>query len=130
MNVSVELSNNDMLKNRLIEELDNLTRDQLEKLQMLLVDWRNDKRDHAREVQTFVDVVYWDDEKMLNGFIRDLSSEGGFITPAGPFSLGQHITIKFYHPSVTGPIEIDAEIVRREKHGIGVKFSKKIKELG
>jgi len=129
MNVSVELSNNDMLKNRLIEELDNLTRDQLEKLQMLLVDWRNDKRDHAREVQNLMDVTYWNDEKILNGFIRDLSPDGGFITPAGPFRLGQHITIKFYHPSVTGPIEIDSVIVRREKRGIGVKFPKKIKEL-
>jgi len=40
-----------------------------------------------------------------------------------------NITIEFYHPRLDGPIEIEGEIVRREKRGIVVKFSKEIKEL-
>jgi len=103
--------------------------EKLEKLLMLLIDWRDDKRNHARESKSFMDVTCWDNTVQYTGFIRDLSPGGGFIRPAGTFCLGQHITLKFYHPSVDGPIEIEGEIVRREKRGIGVKFSKKIKEL-
>ncbi|MBW2370394.1 MAG: PilZ domain-containing protein [Deltaproteobacteria bacterium] len=129
MNVSMELANKDMLKNQVIKELDSLTQDQLEKLLIQLIDWRNDKRSHAREAKSFMDVTYWDDTEQHDGYIRNLSSGGSFINSAGAFSLGQHITLKFYHPIVDGPIEIEGEIVRREKRGIGVKFSNKIKEL-
>jgi len=125
----MELPNKDLLKSQLIKELDSLTRDQLEKLQILLTDWRNDKRNHARAAKSFMDVTCWDNTEQHTGFIRDLSPGGGFIKSAGTFCLGQHITIRFYHPSVDGPIEIEGEIVRREKRGIGVKFSNEIKEL-
>ncbi len=127
MNVSMELSNKDLLKNQLIKEVNSLSQDQIKKLLMIVIDWCNDKRNHAREAKNFMGVTYWDDTKRRNGFIRDLSPGGSFIEPAGAFSLGQHITIKFHHSSVDGPIEIEGEIVRREKCGIGVKFSNEIK---
>jgi len=129
INVSIGLSNKDMIKNKLIKELDSLTQDQQEKLLIQLIDWRNDKRNHDREKQALMDVTYWDDTEEYDGFIGDLSPGGGFIKPARTFSLGQYITIKFYHPNVDGPIEVEGEIIRKEKHGIGVKFSSKIRGL-
>ena len=130
MNSSMKLSKKELVKDRLIEEINNLTQKQKEKLLKLLTDWSKDKRNQDRDVQYLKDVTYGNEEKKMSGFINDLSPGGVFIRPAGPFSVGQQITIKFHHRSVTGPIQIDGEIVRMEKSGIGVKFARDIKALG
>jgi len=41
---------------------------------MLLIDWRNERRNHSIEAKSFMDVTYWDDTEQNNGFIRDLRS--------------------------------------------------------
>jgi hypothetical protein len=98
-----------------------------EKLFTVIENLQLEKRIHPRK-KHFAEVCYADGNRSVNGFIQDISVGGLSVEPDGPFSKGQEITLTFMHPS-GGHIKISGKIVRKDHKGIGVEFSKRIKNI-
>lgn len=54
--------------------------------------------------------------------LRDISLSGAYIETDHPIALGEKITITLSSPALKSNCSIDGSVVRKESHGIGVRF--------
>ena len=74
----------------------------------------------------FMSVQYVIDERLYDGFIKNISPAGLFIEIAHEdvksIRVGEPIILTFKHPDSQKPLKITGEVVRMEEGGIGVSF--------
>lgn len=63
-----------------------------------------------------------------NDYIRDISPAGMYIETAKQFFIGQEIFLNFKFPNQEKVFNIFGEIIRIDKIGVGIKFTRKIQE--
>ena len=79
------------------------------------------KREHERKpFRATVD--YSNDSGSHRDFVKDISDGGAFIETRTPYSVGEKISMTFLLPEHEKRLKIQAEIVRIDAQGIGVKF--------
>jgi Tfp pilus assembly protein PilZ len=74
----------------------------------------------------FMEVSFATPDRVINGYIKNISSDGMFVETREPFSVGQHITLTFKLPNSVEHIKVNGEIVRVSSRGFGVKFRMKL----
>jgi Tfp pilus assembly protein PilZ len=74
----------------------------------------------------FMEVSFATPDRVINGYIKNISSDGMFVETREPFSVGQHITLTFKLPNSVEHIKVNGEIVRVSYKGFGVKFRMKL----
>ena len=95
-------------------------------LEELLHEWdRLDYREDSR-IPCFLPVDYSTTDRVYQDFINNLSNGGVFIETSASLAEGQAISLIFTVPNLQKSFKISGTIVRTERDGIGVKFSKKL----
>ncbi|GAB6095492.1 hypothetical protein JCM14469_17440 [Desulfatiferula olefinivorans] len=89
----------------------------------------HEKKRRAPRVSYFMAVDYVVGDRVYNGYINNISSEGVFIETREPFSEGSEITLTFALPNSQGHIRVTGKIVRKETNGIGVAFDMDIQSI-
>jgi Tfp pilus assembly protein PilZ len=74
----------------------------------------------------FMEVNFATPDRVISGYIKNISSDGMFVETREPFSVGQPITLTFKLPNSVEHIKINGEIVRVSSKGFGVKFRMKL----
>ena len=88
---------------------------------------RSDRRKHLRKPCSFeVTLATW---RVFTESIRDISVGGVFVETSEAFSVGQHVKLMFSPPGGGEPVEINGQVVRILKDGIGVKFTSASKDV-
>jgi hypothetical protein len=116
------------INDRLKEAISHIFNFKEKKLVNMVNTLQLEKRESDRK-KHFAEVCYADGDRSADGFIQDISSGGLSIEPDGPFTKGQVITLTFMHPSGEDFIKITGKIVRKDKRGLGVQFSKQIENI-
>lgn len=70
----------------------------------------------------FMEVNFATPDRVISGYIRNISSDGMFVETREPFSIGQHVTLTFKLPNSMAHVKVNGEIVRVSSEGFGVKF--------
>ncbi|WP_319525764.1 PilZ domain-containing protein [uncultured Desulfosarcina sp.] len=126
MNDSNVLENEKKLTDRLIQGVSKLSFQRKKMLEELLHEWdRLDYREDSR-IPCFLPVDYSTATRVYQDFINNLSNGGVFIETAAALREGQSISLIFTVPNLQKSFKISGTIVRTERDGIGVKFSKKL----
>lgn len=89
----------------------------------------HEKKRRSPRVSYFMAVDYLIDNRVYNGFINNISSEGVFIETKENFSVDTEITLTFALPNSQGHIRVSGKIVRKEKTGIGIAFDVDIQSI-
>ena len=76
----------------------------------------------------FMEVIFATPDRVISGYIKNISSDGMFVETREPFSVGQLVTLTFKLPNSLEHIKINGEIVRVSSNGFGVKFRMKLDE--
>ena len=117
---------NGELTDRLIQAVRKLSPQRKKMLEDLLQEWeRLDYREDSR-IPCFLPVDYSAANRVYQDFINNLSNGGVFIETAAPFKAGQDISLIFTVHSLQKTFKVTGTIVRTERDGIGVRFSKKL----
>jgi Tfp pilus assembly protein PilZ len=74
----------------------------------------------------FMEVNFATPDRVVSGYIKNISSDGMFVETREPFSVGQLVTLTFKLPNSVEHIKINGEIVRVSSQGFGVKFRMKL----
>jgi hypothetical protein len=109
----------------LIDAIKKLSESQQEYLLQAVKDWIDDKRGYPRK-ECQAEVIYSDNNRLVQGMIINISAGGLFLQPDSPFTVGQEITLTFEHPFAKKQMKVVGEIVRSDEKGIGVKFNQNI----
>lgn len=82
-------------------------------------------RKHNRK-KCLMDVQYAANDRIFNGFINNISSQGAFIEcpkeTLKKLSFGQPVTLTFNHPDQTKPVKATGEVARLADSGFGISF--------
>jgi hypothetical protein len=82
-------------------------------------------RKHNRK-ECLMDVQYAANDRIFNGFINNISSQGAFIEcpkeTLKKLSFGQPVTLTFNHPDQTKPVKATGEVARLADSGFGISF--------
>jgi len=120
------LENEKKLTDRLIRAVSKLSLQRKKMLEELLHEWdRLDYREDSR-IPCFLPVDYSTADRVYQDFINNLSNGGVFIETSASLAEGQSISLIFTVPNLQKSFKISGTIVRTERDGIGVKFSKKL----
>ena len=120
------LENEKKLTDRLIRAVSKLNLQRKKMLEELLHEWdRLDYREDSR-IPCFLPVDYSTPDRVYQDFINNLSNGGVFIETSASLAEGQSISLIFTVPNLQKSFKISGTIVRTERDGIGVKFSKKL----
>ena len=120
------MNTDDALTDRLIQAVRKLSPQRKKMLEELLNEWeRLDYREDSR-IPCFLPVDYSTANRVYQDFINNLSNGGVFIETAASLKSGQPISLIFTVPSLQKTFKVSGTIVRSERDGIGVKFSKKL----
>ena len=126
MNNAGTLEDEKKMTDRLIQAIKNLSPQRKKMLEELLNEWeRLDYREDSR-IPCFLPVDYSTTDRVYQDFINNLSNGGVFIETAATLKEGQTISLIFSVPTLQKSFKISGTIVRSERDGIGVKFSKKL----
>ena len=126
MSDSDVLENEKKLTDRLIQAVSKLSLQRKKMLEELLHEWdRLDYREDSR-IPCFLPVDYSTADRVYQDFINNLSNGGVFIETSASLAEGQSISLIFTVPNLQKSFKISGTIVRTERDGIGVKFSKKL----
>ncbi|MDZ7830605.1 MAG: PilZ domain-containing protein [Desulfobacterales bacterium] len=83
------------------------------------------KRQYPRK-DYFMDVQYVINERLYDGYIKNISPAGIFIETAHEdtktIQSGDPVILTFEHPDSKNPLKITGDVVRVEEGGIGVNF--------
>jgi Tfp pilus assembly protein PilZ len=111
---------------RLIRAVSKLSPQQKKMLDGLLKEWdRLDYRADSR-ISCFLPVDYSTKDRVYQDFINNLSNGGVYIETSTPFHVGQGLSLTFTVPPLEKTFKVGGAIVRTERDGIGVKFSRKL----
>ena len=114
------------LTDRLIQAVRKLSPQRKKMLEELLNEWEHlDYREDSR-IPCFLPVDYSTADRVYQDFINNLSNGGVFIETAATLNAGQPISLIFTVPSLQKTFKVSGTIVRSERDGIGVRFSKKL----
>ncbi len=94
----------------------------------LLNEWQKEEKRGDERIPCLISVDYSTKDRVYRDFIQDLSNGGVFIESIDAFSLGQEVAMTFSLPNSQSHFKIAGEVVRNEKKGIGVKFTKKLSQ--
>ncbi|BBO73031.1 hypothetical protein DSCW_04480 [Desulfosarcina widdelii] len=126
MNDSNVLEKEKKLTDRLIQAISKLSLQRKKMLEELLHEWdRLDYREDSR-IPCFFPVDYSTADRVYQDFINNLSNGGVFIETSASLREGQAISLIFTVPNLQNSFKISGTIVRTERDGIGVKFTKKL----
>lgn len=83
------------------------------------------KRDYPRK-QYFMSVQYVINERLYDGFIKNISPAGIFIEAphedTSDIKTGDPVILSFKHPDSNDQVKIRGDVVRRDEAGLGVSF--------
>jgi len=83
------------------------------------------RREHSRK-DYFMTVQYVVNERLYDGFIRNISPSGIFIEAARQETRGietdDPVILTFKHPEFSDHVKITGDVVRVNENGIGVNF--------
>ncbi|MBN1471132.1 MAG: PilZ domain-containing protein [Syntrophaceae bacterium] len=80
-------------------------------------------RKHSRE-ERLITVNYASKGRAYQNFIQDISTEGAFLETKAPFSVGDTISLAISYSKEQRPFKIEAEVVRIDPNGVGIRFKK------
>lgn len=114
---------------RLISIILKMSPGEIMELLKVVEEKEHDKKRRAPRVSYFMAVDYVVGDRVYNGYINNISSEGVFIETREPFTQGSEITLTFALPNSQGHVRVSGKIVRKEPTGIGVAFDIDIQSI-
>ncbi|MBS3757212.1 MAG: PilZ domain-containing protein [Desulfobacterales bacterium] len=83
------------------------------------------KRDYPRK-QYFMSVQYVVNERLYDGFIKNISPTGMLIEASHEdttdIHTGDPVILTFKHPDANEQVKVTGDIIRKDEEGIGVNF--------
>ncbi len=117
------------LTDRLIQLINTIPTEKKHELVKLLQIWqRKEQRENSR-VNCMLPVDYSTKDRVYRDFIQNLGNGGVFIETKDPLSVGKSISLTFSIPISQNHYKITGKIVRGEKNGFAVQFSKKLNQF-
>ncbi|MDJ0914672.1 MAG: PilZ domain-containing protein [Desulfobacterales bacterium] len=89
---------------------------------------QGEKRRHPRKDVT-LDAVIATEDRVYWDTILNISAGGVFIETENPLDIGQEVSLAFSPFSFDDTIRIEGEIVRIDKNGFSVRFSRSIQDF-
>lgn len=114
---------------RLISMILKMTPAEIMDILRIIEEKEHEKKRRSPRVNYFMAVDYVVGDRVYNGFINNISSEGVFIETKENFSTGADITLTFALPNSQGHIRVSGKIVRKEITGIGIAFDVDIQSI-
>ena len=113
---------------KLLNIIENMSESQVDELLRYANELYHTKRNHIRK-DCIVAIEYADAQNLSKGVIENISSGGAYIRPRGTMEVGKTVTLTFENPLNKVTVKISGKIVREDANGVGVAFSKPLKEL-
>ncbi len=116
----------DSLANQLVKRIIDMSDNQrlilLKHLEEIAAETGNgDKRKNPRK-DCLINVNMMLQGPRYNSYILDINQYGAYIETNEAFSVGQEMNLTFASPNSRQPLNITGEVIRKDDHGVGVKF--------
>lgn len=123
-----QLNEKSQVEDQLTDLIKTISDEKKKRLLDLLNDWQKEEKRGDERIPCLISVDYSTKDRVYRDFIQDLSNGGVFIESRDFFSKGQEVAMTFSLPNSQTHFKITGEVVRNEKSGIGVQFSKKLSQ--